>query len=461
MWRELVIVSFVVLGLTLATVPVSTSPDTKPDDCITAHSGAESDFADIKGVVTQPPDDSQVIRIQYNTERYTGSFQIMLPSAVKKVDKNGFSYNEEENLFEFEGGDFPYIEYKIGIEGENLQYTSKENWVFAPVPTHVGVGVTLNPRPAGVIGDHFLYIGNNTQYSTSIGCHAINLVIAEGSDLETSPTKILDTLEYTADYLDVGHKYDQVTIFLTPGSAKPPYPGFARDNEAWVKSNGIVGPEYRQLRTTLHEYIHTRQAFGGTTLAEMKWFHEGMADYYSFRVLVEEDQIPPSNYNQWLVNGSEMNAILNNPDSWDSELVQYNRGGAYLAVLDEKIKQRSSNSLMDVIKEINGNEFADFGVLVQQHEFIESVEKYSTNETAQWADDQLGSSEDFQTKIAHKDELGLISQLQTEVSTVIEDKPLLLVFVVFIYGILIGQLISHVKLGKNNRSNQNDDCSDK
>lgn len=428
------------LSVLAAPSPVTASQD--EGNCIRSFSGAESDVADIRATVEQSPNTSEAVRITYDTRTFDGEFGVDLPSDVEVIAMNGFRFDEEENHYRYTGGENPFIEYQISIDGEQRQYASSENWIFAPTPTHFDVGVNLHPRPTGVIGDKFLYVGNYTRYTSTQGCHDISVIVASAGELEAPPDQILEALRYTSTELDIGHRYEEVRIFTTPGMAHPPQHGFAVGNEAWVSSSLSSGVSGNQTRVFIHEYIHTRQAFGGIQLSEMSWFNEGMPDYYSYKMMAELGLISPERYNHWLAQGSTMEGVLTKPSNWSERYVAYARGGAFLAVLDAKIQASSNNSLEDVVRRINSRGDPRTSVAIQRHLFIELVRNVSTVRTADWAKKSLSSNEPFEFEQAKMTQTQSRSKVVSVIERRIGERPFVAVLTAFLLGILFVELVN-------------------
>lgn len=420
-------------------------------DCLPVHSTAESDVADIRAFVTKSQNHSDAVRITYDTRTLNGGFEVDIPSDVELVKQNGFTFDESENRYRYSGGESPFIEYRIGVGDEQYQYASSNNWIFAPTPTHIDVGVNLHPRPGGVIGSEFLYIGNYTRYTTSTDCHEISMIVAADGNLDTPPNDILKALRFTAAEHDVGHRYEVVRIFVTPGNARPGVDGFARENEAWVTKTLSPGSNEIHARVFVHEYIHTRQAFGGNELRSMSWFNEGLADYYSYKMMLELGMIPPEQYNQWLTNGSRMDGALMDPATWESRQVGYAKSGAFFAVLDARIQNSSNASLEDVVRQINGIGGEESDLLVQRFQLLDAVGNVSTNSTAEWVNMTVTTSGSFAIGLATVEPVDENENLWAPVERRVQEKPLVSLVLAFLMGLLLTELVREVSSGNSER----------
>lgn len=431
-----------------AVAPAAAAPDQQSMECLETHSGTESDVADIRARVTQSPNASDTVRITYDTRTLDGDFGVMPPPDTEVIATQGFSNNDDENQYQYSGGERPFIEYRIGVDGERRQYASGDTWIFAPAPTHIGVGVNLHPRPNGVIGDKFLYLGNYTQYTTSTGCQDIAVIVADQGDLGESPTEILDALRYTAAELDVGHRYESVRIFATPGYARPGSEGFAEGNEAWVTTS--LPPDFTVSHTRIfvHEYIHTRQGFGGNELRRMSWFNEGIADYYSYKLLREQGTISSDRYNQWLQNGSQMDGQLTDPSTWENRYVGYAKSGAFFAVLDAKIQNTANASLEEVVRQVNDLAGVNSHLLVQRSQFLDAVGNVSTNETVAWTNTTVSTDTTFDVSQATVSQPELTQRIQSQLREQITEKPFAAVFTALFAGMLIIMLLNEIGRGE-------------
>lgn len=434
-------VALAIALLFLTTVPgaANAMESATSDTCLNAVSGSESDLADISAVVTISPNQSNAVRISYDLRSRDEQFAVKIPSDVDVIEVQGFVYDESEHVYRYSSGDIPYVEYRIVVQGERRQYASQDGWVFAPTPTHINTAVNLQPRPAGFIGDQFLYLGNHTRYSTTLGCHEIRLVVSDSSRLLTSPDQILTSLGQTASQLDVGHRYDEVTIFVTPGAVQPPNRGFANENEAWVTSSAKWDSSEQFTRAVLHEYVHTRQKFGRAAFQEMAWFHEGMAEYYSYKMLVTQGLLAPEQYNRWLQNGSAMSGELTEPASWEDSYVPYGRGGAFLAILDAKIRADSNETLATVILQINSQGDPGINVLIQKRTFLRHVANVSNESTVEWANSSLSTTDTFEHREAVEPSKAAAEEgsLETAIRRRIEAEPFVAVTIAFALGMAV------------------------
>jgi hypothetical protein len=410
------------------------------DDCVDSASSVETDHADINAIVRQPTNRSDVVQIEYRILTSDADLSVDLPTDVQVVRASGFRRDSDSRELTYTGSDRAVIEYRIGVSGAQSQYANGNNWIFAPTPTHIGnTGVDLELKPNGVVANDFLYLGNFTRHTTTIGCHDISLVNAKAGNLDTNPDQILRALEYTANEFNVGFRYDQTTIFLTPGFAHGSNLGFAKTSDAWVTKSTSVDPEYSVTRGVIHEYIHTRQAFTRGSIGGMGWVTEGSADYYSYKYGRELGVISNSTYNEWLHNGSKIDAVLSNRSTWESKSVEYNRGGAFMAILDQRIQANSNHSLVDVFHRINSNRGRADHVLVQRSIFLRIVENKSTDSARWWADRAMDSADPYNVSLATVD-TSEDKSFGDSVAVWIQEDPIESVVVAGFFGCILGML---------------------
>lgn len=441
MSRYRILVFLVVVISLIGVTPASASP-VDAGNCIASTEGVETDYAEVDAIVEQAPNRSNVVRITYKRLSSDTRLKIRLPSDVSVVRAEGFSRDADAATVVYTEGNQAILEYRIGMGSEKTQYANGSDWLFAPAPTHIGNGVNLEFEPNGVAGNEFLYIGNYTEYSTADGCHEISVVNSKAGNLPQSPNQILQALDYVSGNLDIGHKYEDVTIFLTPGFAQPPDYGFARDSDAWVSKSPLPNDQASYTRIVLHEYIHTRQAYNQGSIGGMYWIIEGSADYFSYKYALETGAVTPERYNNWLQNGSQRNAVLTNQSTWDSEYTPYVRGGAYLAVLDQRIQASSNRSLESVFHQINEVGGDDSHVLVQRSLFLETVENASSESVRTWANTTMDSKDTFDLSAA-KSEAESASLLDESIRSFeqrFENKPFISFLIALMMGILIGML---------------------
>jgi ElaB/YqjD/DUF883 family membrane-anchored ribosome-binding protein len=287
-----------------------------------------------------------------------------------------------------------------------------------------------------------------------MGCHSVSLISSAAGDLSDPPEDIVEALRITAGNLDIGHRYEEVTIFLTPGRANPSNAGFARTSDAWVTQSDFIDRRVSHTRIILHEYIHTRQAYNQASIGGMSWVIEGSAEYLSYKMALKTDAISVEAYNKWLTNGSTGDDILTNRLSWDSDFAPYERGGVYMAALDSRIQASSNNSIESLFRHINAIGGDESNVLVQRHIFLDIVTNVSTAEVRNWANTTMDSSRKFNisSAMAETDTNSVIDDLAEKFESRVSAKPYGGFAVALSIGIVIGMFPYEWKRSKRKES---------
>lgn len=361
------------------------------DECIKADNSPASSWPIIRAQVTQPANSSDTIRIIYLADDIPDSFFVDLPSDTNLTRKHGFKLDRGE--YRYNGADRPFIEYRLETDDGYRRSANAINWTFAPVPSHYNAEVLFDASPVGVVGDQFLLIGNYSQYTTSVGCHQISLIVSDSSRLDSEPHDVMETLQYAAKNLDVGHKYEHVRIFAIPGRPDPSVGGRTSANEAWISTLPVDYPSISSI--AVHEYVHTRQAFDAAGISGMLWFTEATASYYELKFSYESGAISGRYYNDRLRNGSELAVRLGDWSTWTSSRVPYRRGFAYVAILDQKLTESTDGdyTLDDLVRGINNKQMNP--VDVRREPFLERVQNNSNADVTNWANQSIDSDRPF------------------------------------------------------------------
>jgi len=268
--------------------------------------------------------------------------------------------------------------------------------------------------------------------------------------LPTDPGTIIHALDYATKNLDIGHKYEEVTIFLTPGFAQSPHAGSARSSDAWVTKSTFAYDHQSYTRIILHEYVHTRQAFNQGAIGGMSWVIEGSADYFSYKLAQDVGVVSSQQYNNWLQNGSQTNAALSERETWESEYVPYSRGGVYLAILDHRIQETSNNSVETVFRRINAVGGDEANVLVQRSLFLDTVENTSSVEVRNWANKSIDSAAPYNVTTATADTSSnsVLDELADQFENRTAKKPYMSFIVAVMMGVVLGMLPYEISRSK-------------
>lgn len=405
-------------------------------NCLQVNDIRHASWPTIRAEAAQLENTTDTIRITYYGENIPKEFFVDIPSEVNLTEKHGF--NLERGEYRYNGADTPYIEYRLTGEDSYWDSARAEDWTFAPLPYHANVDTKFNTSHVGVVGDHHLLLGNYTEYTTSLGCHEISLIVSNSSNMDAKPHEVLNALRYSAENLDVGHRYDHVRIFAIPGRPDPSAAGKASGNEAWITTQDIGYTNISSL--AIHEYVHTRQAFDAAGLQEMVWFTEATASYYQHRFTYETGGISAQRYNKLLKNGSEINAELGNQSTWSAENTEYRRGFAYVAVLDQKLKTATngSYSVEKLIRDINNKPSTSGQIMVQRELFIDRIRNNTGIATANWANASIDANSSFNHASATVAEPSMINQVASLFTERVREDPIGGMSVVLLIGLSFG-----------------------
>ena len=420
-----------------ATGAVSADSGTSKD-CMSSEF-SNSSWTTVQAEVTQPPNTTGVVRINYSSETISSEFIVDTPPNVNVTDKNGFVKDRWE--YRYTGSQNPYIKYELperDFEGFGIQ---SSQWTLSPLPVHHKVNINYNVVPAGIAGDEFLLLGNYSKYTTTVDCQEISLIVSKSANLKTRPDKILGSLQYTAENLDVGHNYDQVRLFTIPTQPEPEIGGRTSNNEAWITTKDLGFQNITSV--AIHEYVHTRQAFDAAGITEMLWFTEASASYYQNKFAYETGAISGSVYNTRLENGSRLNDKLGNQSEWRGKFVQYRRGFAYVAILDHKLKSATNGtySVEDMMREINRERHNVSSVEIRRDTFISRIHNSSNKTVATWADQAIDSDRTLNYSSAKVERKSLAEIFQDRLEKRLDEDPYAGLGVAMLFGFGIGILV--------------------
>lgn len=460
MKRRCLLLISVVLLLVVSSVAGadSTNHTEKPSEqCIDSGDRPNTNWDTIQAQVSRPNNSSDKVRISYSDRSIPPEFFLNIPREANLTDRRGFEYDRGE--LRYTGGNDPYVEYRLRGESSYWRSSEASEWTFAPLPNHYNVRLKYSTKGAGVVGDTYAYLGNHSKYETALGCHKISLIVSSSSDMDTHPGDVLSALRYSAENLDVGHRYDVSRLFLIPGRPDPTVGGKATKNEAWVTTRV---PEHSNVSSlAIHEYVHTRQRFGASGIQGMLWFTEGSASYYEIKFGYETGAINASYYNYRLRNGSSIEAALDNRSTWPNENTKYTRGLAYVAILDQKLINSTGGnySVEALIREIN-NESDVQSYNIRQRQFIRRIQNNSDASTAEWANKSLSSDSEFNYEIATISEKSELDKFTEKVSSKVVAEPFGALLFAFVLGAATMVLIYDISRNNSNSPEEGEDTGE-
>lgn len=350
--------------------------------------------AQVQATVTRTGD--RRVRVEYDTSDAPAAFAVAPPDSVTVTNESGFRDSRTAGAYRYDGGDAATLEYRID-RGDRWRNVSGEGWLLAPTPRHLRARVAMTARPAGVVGDRFAFLGDYQEFTYTDGCHDVSLVVAESASPAAPRAQLYEALRDAAQRYDVGHRYESVRIFAVPGLVEPGYHGRTRRSEAWVATTVPAGTPAQQLRLLVHEYLHTRHSFGGTSAGEMEWFTEGVTDYQAARLLREGGFVSNRSYNRFLRTGANQRVELLDRSTWPYADVVYTRGASHAAVVDYRIRAASDgeHTLEDVVRRLNANRSTGRRAPIRLSVVLGTVEAVSNETTAEWTNSSLRTSEPF------------------------------------------------------------------
>lgn len=312
----------------------------------------------------------------------------------------GFSPTQSRFVWD---GETDHAELVIGRNLDTITDGEFEGTVFA-YGTHSGVSWTLMPLPAnfrvirhgvlgvsllndsapgisvtsekpGFVGEHVAYIGPYDEFQRSVtGEQTIRLIVPAAARREFTGRSVrperyvddraravLDSIATAARTLRVGGRDSEVQVFAAPHPAR--HGGLAYDSDAIVAaSSRFVDPN----NIWIHEYVHTRQAFGfgSQRLAlsrQMRWFVEASAEYYAtISTYLHQDIQQRTVENHLRVQDEYGDDVLSSQWMWDDYQTPYEKGGAVAYALDHRIRRATDGQrgLIDVFRKMNAREAA-------------------------------------------------------------------------------------------------------
>lgn len=356
----------------------SASPATCVDGPKPYTNSNRTESAPINGTVTQL--NATTYKIEY-TLAESGPKDLHIDTGerpIQVLSTSGFARTEGYYRLSEKHNDGA-ITYRIKPNKYGNRTYKSENstkWLFGPLPDHDLAGVNLKPAKKGYIGSNFVYLGNYTVASRTVGCHEIRLIIASNASLPTNRTALLNAYEWTARHLDVGHAHDQVRGFVVPGGQTTSQEGGYASPE-----NEFVVFTPNRLHTAwnawLHEYVHVRQ--DSQPVGTAAWFTEGSASYLSARAALEQGLTTPREYDRQLSLVYRLPENQSLADSGENPIAYY-RGMAVLSRLDAAYVENENVSVMQLLHYTNRNQYLNqqaLTVWVQERASNQSVFRFS------------------------------------------------------------------------------------
>lgn len=359
-----------VLAAAVGSAPAAAA---EPTDCV---ENTALQTGNISATATQVEDST--VRVEYDLGS-ASDLTVALHSDASVMDYGGFEKTSDGDYRADGSTSTPWIEYaSTGLSKHGYAQDTYRT------PDHP-VGEVNMTTSDGIVSRDLMFLGGHYHVHTvENGCETIRLIVPCDTRLSASPEAVVEQQLNASKTLDVGHRYDEVTMFAVENQPKDGVTGLAYqkgDTTVWA-ARSVDSPR----STWLHEYVHSRQGF--STADDMDWFTEASATYYSSEIPRERGSISNRSYNAAFA-FSKSSGVLTDPHA--GSFTHYQKGAFVLHEIDRRIRNASGgeNSLEDVFRRLN-SEYS--GQDVTYSEFRGIVAEEGDEETAQWLDEHAKTS---------------------------------------------------------------------
>lgn len=314
----------------------------------------------ISATASQSAESNDVVNISYDIDEDDQSFTLDMPIPTQTVGTSGFrEYQFKSADLELNtSADEHWIAYRTDpsqiddLDSEDsatqLEYPSSNDSVVGLIPDH-SRNVSIDPETAGYVGSNTIYLGEYETTSRTVGCQKLVVVEMGDSPLTFDANDRLDYMEAAARSADNGQRFETVTAFVDAKIYGEMNGVVYRFENDIVISDPILEPHPSLV--WIHEYVHTLQNYDAGE--DMRWSYEGMAEYLSYKIALENDFISPLYHDSGLSNGhensSDSDLLLNQSTR---EPIAYDRGSAMFSQLDQDL-EKSNKSIYDVFHWLN------------------------------------------------------------------------------------------------------------
>lgn len=232
----------------------------------------------------------------------------------------------------------------------------------------------------------YLWFGTVEQYTNPTSSGSVTLVVPHAVDLRVGTTELDDgagtvdgglygggnhTIVLHALTLAAEHtpsEHENPTILVVPKEVQSGWTGGQAD-----RSGGAVVTWNSDLKTFLHEYVHTTQHFHRQNV---DWVVEGGADFVAYEILRANGFITYDEYHNRVTTTNDRGVLANG-----AGYKNYVKGAMVLAALDARIRDRTDGkrSVDDVMRRLN-----DYDGVVTNEVVFDVVAEVSDEETADW-----------------------------------------------------------------------------
>ncbi|MFW6002980.1 MAG: hypothetical protein ACOCPT_00980 [Halanaeroarchaeum sp.] len=266
------------------------------------------------------------------------------------------------------------------------------NWAFVPrtsLPPELEA-VGGDPEAGVVTVGEWAVVGDLRASTVHIDDQPVTVVAPTGMDVD--PARKAYFLEkFLSPYSFHPDPTGRVTLVIAPSAL--PASGMMYGQSGYIAQtafwDGAAGSVW------VHEYVHAQRSF--ELAPEMRWFSEGSATYFSYRVMeaqyhgVADEDVR----DRLMAKDTAPQTALADPSAWAENRANYHRGAKLLYVVDAEIRAGSDGerTLVDVHRAMNRQEEP-----ITVEEFVSIVETHS-GEEQEWLSDAIRTDEDLNASV--------------------------------------------------------------
>ncbi|TKX36628.1 hypothetical protein [Halorubrum sp. CGM4_25_10-8A] len=365
----------ILLGGTVAgAAPVSgatqqpTSTTAQADQCASAYDrlNGRTDRSGPTVSITATAPAPGVVSLNYSVPDRQSSFTVSVPDHQDIKHVEGFE-QPHTGYFKYTGDGSARIEYAVNRsfhipdsgDPEVLpeSFTAhNESVATSVIPRHDSAPFELEFPGGGYAGTTIMYVGGIDHVETiSNGPNDHRVVVPSAVDPAVGNASI-EGLRLGAAAIEPRHYYCESTLFLHPADVR----GYAARADSVAGENW--GENVPQAHTPLHEYVHLNQRYHVSD--EMRWFTEGSATYLTARILYDNEELTPAEYDAHLTYWTRYysGSNLTNSSSYlsDSRAAldrdDYLSGALVLARLDADLRANGNATIYDLFTAVGSGE---------------------------------------------------------------------------------------------------------
>ena len=363
------------VGLVAGAVPVSgmsqqtTSETVETEQCNTAYdrlNGQNDDRTGPTVSISATASEPGVVSLEYAVPDGQESFTVSVPEHQDIRYAEGFE-EVQPGYFEYTGDGTGQIEYVVNrsffipnhddqIDSPDTYTSHNESVATSVIPYHDAAPFRLDFPNGGYAGTTIMHVGEIDHVETiSNGPNQHHVVVPSAVDSSVG-NATPEGLQLGAEMLEPRHYYCESTLFLHPGDVR----GYA------LRADTVAGDNWQQndlrVHTPLHEYVHLNQRY--TIADEMQWFTEGSATYLTARILYDNGELTPAEYDSQLTYWDRFSSHSNltNPNSYlpESGVIadrdDYLSGALVLAQLDADLRANGNATIYDLFTEVGSGD---------------------------------------------------------------------------------------------------------